>query len=137
MTKLLVTLLICMILFPIGAYFIQKYNLNYYKLNGRDPLEIQCWLKTRKWYSAFRDNIQQSVLEEYRTEDGSLHVDEKIDQEIAYKLDSILSGSFDKETISAAFSWTDTPEGTKYWGNKEYDFLKWYYGQFIDFHLFK
>ena len=79
MTKLLITLLICMILFPIGTYFIQKHNLNYYKLNGRDPLEIQCWLKTRKWYTAFRDNIQQSVLEEYRTEDGSLHVDEKMD----------------------------------------------------------
>lgn len=137
MNNLLWCLLICMILFPIGTYFIQKHNLNYYKINGRTPVEIEAWLKTRKWFYKFRDNIQQSILEEYRLDDGSLQVTDKISEEINIKLYDVLCGSFDKETISSAFSWINTPEGTEYWGKKEYEFLKWYFGQYIDLHLFK
>ena len=137
MTNLLWVLLICMILFPIGMYFIQKHNLNYYKINGRYPEEIEEWLKTRKWYTDFRDNIQQDILNKYRLDDGSLQLTAEISAEINCKVIEVISGLIDKETISSAFSWMDSPEGSVYWGEKEYEFLKWYFGQYIDFHLFK
>ena len=137
MNSLLWCLFICMILFPIGIYFIQKHNLNYYKLNGRTPIEIECWLKTRKWYWKFVLNIQNEILEQYRLEDDSLQVTKEIQDEIDDKCTEIMSGKLGTNTISEAFCWMNTSEGTKYWGKKEYKFLMWYYGQFIDLHLFK
>lgn len=137
MNEFLLSLLICLILFPIGVYLIQKNNLNYFKLYGRTPVEIEMWLKTRSWYFKFRDNIQNEVLNQYRTENNELFLDEKISNEIDDRLDEVCFGKLDKETISAAFSWSSTPEGTEYWGKREYQFLKWYFGQYIDLHLMK
>ena len=137
MNNLLWCLFICMILFPVGIYFIQKHNLNYYKINGRTPVEIKAWLKTRKWYWKFVLNIQNEILEQYRLKDGSLQVTKEIQDEIDDKCTEIMSGKLGTNTISEAFCWMNTPEGTKYWGKKEYEFLMWYYGQFIDLHLFK
>ena len=137
MNTLLISLLICMILFPIGVYFIQKYNMNFYKLHGRSAIEIESWLKTRKWFTEFYDNIQKEILENYRLEDGSIAIDSVATVEIENRLVEVISGSLDKNTISCAFSWASTPEGTEYWGKREYEFLKWYFGQFIDLHLFK
>ena len=137
MNTFLISLLICLILFPIGIYFIQKHNLNYYKLNGRQPIEIECWLKTRKWYFTFIDNIQKDMLENYRLDDGSIAVDDKALKEIEDRVVEVISGSLDKNTISNAFLWKTSLEGTEYWGKREYEFLKWYFGQYIDLHLIK
>ena len=126
-----------MILFPIGIYFIQKSNLNYYKLHGREPLEIECWLKTRKWYWKYYINIQNEVLEQYRGEDGSLQITKEIEDEIDSRHFEAIYGKLDKKTISDAFCWMNTPEGTAYWGKKEYEFLMWYFGKMFDLHLFK
>lgn len=130
-------ILFCMILLPVVIYLIQKYNLEYYKLNGRTPLEIEAWLKTRKWYNFFKFNIQQEVLNEYKNDNGEIILDKNVEEEINIKLYDVLCGSFDKETISAAFSWINTPEGTEYWGKREHEFLAWYFGQYIDLHLLK
>lgn len=137
MDGFLISILICLILFPIGIYFIQKYSLNYYKLNGRLPIEIECWLKTRHWYSKFTDNIKNEILESYRDENSVVKLTNDIMDEIDKKIKDITSGFNDKETISSAFCWNTSLEGTEYWAKKEYEFLKWYYGQYIDFHLFK
>ena len=137
MNSFLISLLVCLILFPIGTYFIQKHNLNYYKLNGRQPIEIEYWLKTRKWYFEFRNNIQNEILEQYKDDNGAFHLDDKVSKEIDDALNEICSGQLDKNTISNAFSWMNTHEGTTYWGKREYEFLKWYFGQYIDLHLMK
>lgn len=137
MNGLLFSLLICLILFPIGTYFIQKHNLNYYKVYGRQPFEIAPWLKTRKWYNEFITNIKNEIIESHRDYNGIVNLDDRVMQEIQDKIDHIVSGQDDKETISAAFCWLTSIEGTEYWGKKEYEFLKWYYGQYIDLHLFK
>ena len=126
-----------MIAFPITLYWIQKRNLTYYKLHGRTPLEIECWLKKQPWYISFKYNIQQSVLDKYRFEDDFLHITDKIKDEVDQKLDNVLSGDLDKQTISSAFPWMTTDEGTKYWAAVEYKFLKWYFGQYVDFYLTK
>ena len=123
MNGFLISILICLILFPIGIYFIQKYSLNYYKLNGRLPIEIECWLN--------------EILESYRDENSVVKLTNDIMDEIDKKIEDITSGFNDKETISSAFCWNTSLEGTEYWAKKEYEFLKWYYGQYIDFHLFK
>jgi len=133
----LLVIFICMILLPICIYIIQKNNMMYYKLNGRDNSEIEAWLKTRKWYNYFKYNIQQEVLNEYKDDDGSIHVDDKVEKEIDDRVNEIISGKTDTLTISNAFSWKDTPEGTVYWGKREHEFLAWYFGQYIDLHLFK
>lgn len=130
-------LFICMILFPVGTYFIQKRNLNYYKVHGREGLEIETWLKTRKWYPEFYTNIQQYLLESFRQNDGSIAVDSEASKYIEEETERIISGHYNKQTISAAFSWRTSNEGTRYWGKREYEFLRWYFGQYIDLHLFK
>ena len=137
MSTFLTSLFICMIIFPIGVFFIQKRNLNYYKLHGRSPLEIESWLKTRSWYFKFRNNIQNEILEQYKDDNGAFHLDDKVSKEIDDALNEICSGQLDKNTISNAFSWMNTHEGTTYWGKREYEFLKWYFGQYIDLHFFK
>lgn len=130
-------LLICLILFPIGIYFIQKSNLNYYKLNGRQPIEIECWLKTRNWYDKFTTNIKNEILESYRDENGVVDLTKEIMDEIDKAIEHFVSGEEDKATISNGFLWSTSLEGTEYWGKREYEFLKWYFGQYIDLHLMK
>lgn len=137
MNSFLISLLICLILFPIGTYFIQKHNLNYYKLNGRSPIEIESWLKTRSWYNNFITGIKNEILEGYRDENGQVHLTKEIMDEIDLTIDHIVSGNEDKETISNAFLWSTSLEGIEYWGKREYEFLKWYFGQYIDLHLMK
>lgn len=110
-------------------YLMHRDNMDYYKAYGRKEEEIAEWLRKRKWYLAFRDNIQQGILNKYRLDDGSIQFNEDIDKEIEETLNEVLSGRFDKQTISAAFFWADTAEGTKYWGKCEKQFLKWYFGQ--------
>ena len=137
MNIFLTSLLLCLILFPIGVYFIQKSNLNYYKLNGRQPIEIECWLKTRKWYFTFIENIKNEVLESHRNENGEVSLTTELMKEIDDRIDYVISGQDDKMTISNAFLWMTSLEGTEYWGKREYEFLKWYFGQYIDLHLMK
>lgn len=137
MNGILAGLLISLILFPIGTYFIQKYSLNYYKLNGRQPLEIEMWLKTRSWYNKFIADIKNEIIESYRDIDGVVNLTSEIMDEIEQKTEEIVSGRNDKETISTAFYWGTSLEGTEYWGKKEHQFLQWYFGQYIDLHLFK
>lgn len=137
MNNLLWCLLICMILLPIVIYFIQKNNMDYYKLNGRDNSEVEAWLKTRKWYNIFKYNIQQEVLNEHKNDDGSIVVDKNVEKEIDDRVNEIVTGQMDTLTIANAFSWRETNEGTVYWGKREHEFLAWYFGQYIDLHLFK
>ena len=101
--------------------------MNYFKIHGREKYEIESWLKTKNWYYAFRDNVQNEILFKYKDENGNLYIDDTISKEIDNALDEVISGSLDKKTISSAFSWADTKEGTTYWAKKEYQFLKWYF----------
>lgn len=135
MSTFLIILFICIILFPIGLYFIQKSNLHYYKLNGRYNIEIECWLKKQSWFNSFKSNIEKYLIDCYKDENGNLTGEDYklIDKES----EELITGLHDKTTISDAFAWMDTPEGSNYWGNIEYKFLKWYFGQYVDFHLFK
>ena len=89
----------------------------HYSEYPRSSEEIKYWLERRNWYDRFKINVQ-SYLPENRTEDA-------------------LSGLFDLDTISGAFIWAKTSEGIEYWAQREYEFLRWYYGQWIDFHLTK
>ena len=131
------TLFILLILSVILLYFIQKDNLQYYTMNGRKNSEIEDWLNTRPWYNFFKFNIQQEVLNEYKNDNGEIILDKNIEEKIDNKLNEIISGKNDTLTISNAFCWKNTPEGTKYWGEREHEFLAWYFGQYVDFHLFK
>lgn len=133
----LIGILICMIVLPIMLYFIQKYNMNYYKLYGRDRIEIECWLKTRRWYLAFITNIKNEIIESHRDENGEVLLNTEVMKEIEDKTDLVTHGHLDTKTISEAFTWMNSLEGSAYWGQKEYEFLKWYYAQWVDFHLFK
>ena len=133
----LIILLVCLLLLPIGLYFLQKKNLNYYKINGRTPLEIECWLKTRPWFGLFVDNIKNEIIESHRDDKGEVLLNKELMNEIKIKTDYIIEGNDDKYTISNAFCWMTSLEGTRFWGNIEYKFLMWYFGQYVDFHLVK
>lgn len=102
---------------PVLLYCIQKTRMEYYSEFRRKPEEIKEWLEKRRWYERFKTNVQ-SYLSPEEAED-------------------LLSGQFDLDTISSAFMWEWTPEGIEFWGKCEYQFLRWYYGQWIDFHLMK
>lgn len=139
-TKFLTILLFILLIIPPVLYMIQKNNMAYFSENGRDPIEIELWLKRRIWFKRFRNRILDEILAEKY---GLVNDEDEIDRdkinfdELIKEVDERISGKYDKNTISNAFCWMNTPEGTKYWGNKEYKFLRWYYGQYIDFHLFK
>ena len=133
----LIGLLIALIALPIMLYVKQKQNLTYYKLNGRDRMEIECWLKTRKWYHAFITNIKNEIIESHRDDNGEVLLNKEVMQEIDDKVDLVTHGHLDKTTISEAFCWMNSLEGSAYWGEREYEFLRWYFGQYVDFHLFK
>lgn len=122
MQTFLTALLVFLVLAPMFVYIYQKQAMDYYKNYGRKPEEIRNWLVGRKWYSVFKTNLLKEL------EDGALSAED---------VDDIIAGKRDKMTIGAAFAWNATPEGTKYWGKREYQFLKWYYGQWVDFHMFK
>lgn len=143
MNTILLIIFVCMIIFPIGVYIIQKRNLNYYKLIGREPIEIECWLKTRNWYKEFIDNIEldawNNIKESFQDEDTEKRIEyiKAHENEVSSIVNSFVSGEEDKNTISNAFYWAGTKQGSEYWGKREYEFLKWYFGQYIDLHLLK
>lgn len=122
MQTFLAVLLVALILFPVFMYIYQAGAMDYYTEHGRTAAEIEVWLTTRKWYNKFKKNIMFELEQEGLTEE---------------EVNDILSGERDKMTIGGAFAWNATPEGTIYWAEREKEFLKWYYGQIIDFHLFK
>ena len=117
---------IIMIIFPIVMYWIQKRNLTYFKLHGRTPLEIERWLMSQDWFTLWWNNTMLYLKEEY---------DDDLDAAYEKAMDILTKGEYDKQTISSAFPWSTTKEGTEYWARAEYKFLKWYFGQYIDFHL--
>ena len=127
-------LLVLIIPLLVVLFFIQRYNIEYYKAYGRTAEEISQWLKTRKWYHAFVNNVRDELIAAY-CDNGIC--DKETQRIIEGKVKYILDGNLDKGTISQAFAWMDTKEGTKYWGRREYWFLKWYFGQYIDFHFFR
>ena len=57
-----------LVLIPIVLYIIQKSNLKYYTLNGRQPIEIEKWLKTRSWFTKFKNNVEQEFFANYLIE---------------------------------------------------------------------
>ena len=79
-------------------------------LRHRSKTDIQKWLKTRDWYEKYVENLKG----EY--------------QDISQR-QKFLFGDKGASTISAAFLYMDTPEGSDYWVNIEEQFLKWYYFQ--------
>lgn len=77
-------------------------------MKHREAKEVSRWLRRRPWFNKYKRNIIE--------EDES-------------KLDYFLSGNAGMATLSAAFMYSDTPEGIKYWGKREERFLRWYYYQ--------
>lgn len=134
MVTIIWIIFILMLIVPVILYIIQDYNMSYYKLNGRRGIEIECWLKTRKWYNSFIYNIQREILDGYKINGEGVSIDD-IEAVIDKKIKEFVTGENDTSTISNAFYWPDTPEGTKYWAKREHEFLAWYFGQYVDFHL--
>lgn len=132
MNALLIFIFVLLIVIPLQIYFTQKYNMVYYTTHRRDPQEIEHWLRSQKWFGLFEQRMFDSLVQSYDNPLQEGDIDD-INREIA----NIIKGAADKYTISSAFRWGDTKEGVEYWAEREKQFLKWYYGQWIDFHLFK
>lgn len=134
MNTFLTIVFILMIIVPVILFCVQKRNLNYYKLHGRSRVEIESWLKTRPWYTTYRAETFSSILNNFKSINNRAPEDHEIDI-MMNQLESIASGVCDKSTISGAFPWTTTKEGQRVWAKRQYSFLKWYFGQYVDFHL--
>ena len=129
------TILFVLLMIPIIIHIIQKKNMEYYEVNGRDAEEIEVWLNSRKWRNEFIYNIRREVLNEHEIGDESEYDD--VSKEIQDRVKETMSGKNDTLTIASAFRWVDAPEGVEYWCKREHEFLAWYFGQYIDLHLFK
>lgn len=79
-------------------------------LRHRSKSDIKKWLKERDWYNRYVDNL-------------------KVEYQDISQRQKFLFGDKGTNTISAAFLYRDTPEGTEYWTKVEEQFLKWYYYQ--------
>ncbi len=79
-------------------------------LHHRSKTEIQKWLKTRDWYNKYVNNL-------------------KVEYTNISQRRKFLLGDMETGTISAAFCYSETPEGAEYWLKIEETFLKWYYYQ--------
>ena len=79
-------------------------------LRHRSKTDIKKWLKTRDWYEKYVENL-------------------KVEYQDISQRQKFLLGEKSIFTISAAFLYTDTPEGADYWAKVEEQFLKWYYYQ--------
>ena len=79
-------------------------------LHHRSKSDIKKWLMARDWYERYVENLKG----EY--------------QDINQR-QKFLLGDKGASTISSAFLYMDTPEGTEYWAKVEEQFLKWYYLQ--------
>ena len=74
--------------------------------------EIKKWLEKQEWFKAYVKNIYIDRL-------GSDHS----------AMERLLSGSVEKDTISGAFIWDNTEEGSKFWNNVNKEFQNWYRGE--------
>ena len=79
-------------------------------LHHRSKNDIKKWLKEKKWYQKYADNL-------------------KIEYPDINERRKFLSGDKNTSTISAAFCYRDTPEGVDFWSQIEEMFLKWYFYQ--------
>ena len=79
-------------------------------LRHRSKSDIKKWLKERDWYNRYVDNL-------------------KVEYQNINQRQKFLLGDKGAYTISAAFLYTDTQEGSEYWSKVEEQFLKWYYYQ--------
>ena len=79
-------------------------------LHHRSKNETKKWLRTRDWYDKYINNL-------------------KVEYTNIYQRRKFLLGDMEVSTISAAFCYSETPEGSEYWIKIEETFLKWYYYQ--------
>ena len=82
-------------------------------LHHRSKTEINQWLKKRDWYKKYIDNL-------------------KIEHQDINERKKFILGEHGAMTISGAFCYNDTQEGSAYWLEKEYMFLKWYFYQDLE-----
>lgn len=137
MNWIIAEIMLVMIIFPLGMFVIQKRNLYYYQENPRTPQEIHDWLVKRRWYGVFYMRMMDYLLDNYKDEGDSIAISDEDSHALHIEIENVINGNLGTDTICSAFDWKNSPEGTKFWGKKELQFLRWYYGQYIDLHLFK
>lgn len=67
--------------------------------------KVNKWLFSQPWIGQFTDNLRN----------GNLDPEDKL---------SLLLGGKGKGTIDYAFCWEDSPEGTKFWSDKDSEFVE-------------
>lgn len=77
-------------------------------LHHRSNSEIKQWLKNRDWYYQYVRNLKK----EYQNMN---------------QIREFLLGEKGPNTLSAAFSYSETPEGAGFWLKQEELFLSWYF----------
>lgn len=78
------------------------------------PIEINRYLGSAPWFEAYRLNLRETnFLDEKKTRRECL----------AY-----IRGMRGEHTISGAFIWADTPQGSEYWRAINKNFLLWLEG---------
>lgn len=133
-TVLIITL-ICLIIAPVIVYIIQRYNLEYYKKHGRTEDEIHEHLKRWRWYHRYATRVREYYTSLYENADDMTVEERKI--AIFNEVADFVLGKNDVHTISSAFEWGKTEEGSTFWGKEDKKFLLWYFGQYVDFHIVK
>lgn len=71
----------------------------------KKPFQVKDYLRKQEWYSRYKANVEGSTIE---------------------KLKGLLSGRAGVDTISRAFNWAETPEGTDFWVKANDEFMDWY-----------
>lgn len=79
-------------------------------LHHRSKSEIKKWLKKRDWYKKYVNNL-------------------KTEYQDINQVQAFLLGEKESSTISAAFCYSETPEGVDFWLKQEELFLTWYFYQ--------
>lgn len=75
---------------------------------GKTAKQVREWLEAQTWYEAFKANTTRRNWYDMKT------------------VQNILSGVFLEETIMAAFDWDYSAEGSRYWEEKQEEFMDWY-----------
>ena len=129
-TTLLWIIFVILLIIPSVLFIVQRYNYYKYIETPRSAEEISKWLRKQKFFDAYKRNVELG-FQAGGIEDMDLHgtANDYINE--------YLNGKLGKSTISSAFFWSQTEEGVEYWANAEYKFLRWYYKQYVDFHLIK
>lgn len=83
-------------------------NLNCF--NMKTEQEIKEWLESRPWFKKFKRNLEKQA---------------KLTPELQKTVYDILEGQYGYSTISAAFNWETTPEGTYFWAKRNTEFIRW------------